>query len=305
MPSRDDFPSNIITKLGERVGLRCSNPSCRVATNGPHSEEHKAASIGKAAHIHAAARGGPRYAESQTSDQRRSAGNGIWLCSNCSALIDSDPDRYPAELLREWKRSTEVLAQASMGFFQPPPSVNIGGAHLLVSTTPRFIGSTFGIQFDTGQAPREAHAFPFGANPKIVFDLTNLGDFDIKLEGLQVDVTSFTTPPTTDFWVWTGLGRTVRRYSCNLQAQVGTYPCRSELSDNEYLVITPGELEFIRIELSVPPTEGAYELSVALSITAARDRLTRQLHFASALAVFDPAVRSPTRAPQRIPPWAR
>ncbi|MDQ2644040.1 MAG: hypothetical protein M3020_09510, partial [Myxococcota bacterium] len=42
------------------------------------SEENKARSIGKACHIHAAAKGGPRFDETQTPEQRRDAANGIW-----------------------------------------------------------------------------------------------------------------------------------------------------------------------------------------------------------------------------------
>jgi hypothetical protein len=41
--------------------------------------------------------------ETQISD----IANGIWLCSNCHALVDDDPGRYPAALLQQWKRSAE------------------------------------------------------------------------------------------------------------------------------------------------------------------------------------------------------
>ena len=58
--------------------------------------------IGEAAHICAAAPGGPRYDPSMTPEQRKSASNGIWLCRNHAKAVDSDP-AYTVEILREWQ----------------------------------------------------------------------------------------------------------------------------------------------------------------------------------------------------------
>src|SRR6185369_16938585 len=71
--------------------------------------------IGVAAHITAASPGskenpGPRYDESLTAQQRGDMANGIWLCQNCAKLIDSDVQRYPADLLRRWKVEAEARA---------------------------------------------------------------------------------------------------------------------------------------------------------------------------------------------------
>src|SRR5690606_20844471 len=67
----------------------------------------KSTSIGIAAHITAAASGGPRYDDTLTPDQRSHIDNGIWLCSNCAALIDKDSIKYPISLLRKWKGDAE------------------------------------------------------------------------------------------------------------------------------------------------------------------------------------------------------
>ncbi|MDQ2645259.1 MAG: hypothetical protein M3020_15690 [Myxococcota bacterium] len=83
-------------------------------TKGPHTEENKARSIGKACHIHAAAKGGPRFDETQTPEQRRDAANGIWLCSNHAAEVDVDEVRFPAELLKSWKAQAERAADLRM-----------------------------------------------------------------------------------------------------------------------------------------------------------------------------------------------
>jgi hypothetical protein len=107
---RDDFPRPVIEMLAKRVGLRCSNPSCRQLTSGPHTDQMKALNVGVAGHVTAAAPGGPRYDESLTPEQRMSIDNGIWLCQFCGKLVDNDVIRYPATLLRRWREQAEQAA---------------------------------------------------------------------------------------------------------------------------------------------------------------------------------------------------
>ncbi len=64
-----------------------------------------------AAHITAAAPGGPRFDESLTAAERKAAANGIWTCHNCGKLIDADESQHTVELLRRWKAEAERLAQ--------------------------------------------------------------------------------------------------------------------------------------------------------------------------------------------------
>jgi hypothetical protein len=87
---RDDFNSQIKDTLSKRVGLRCSNPNCRVLTSGPNSCEDKVTNIGVAAHIKAASIKWPRYDPSMTPIERSSIRNGIWLCQTCAKLVDND-----------------------------------------------------------------------------------------------------------------------------------------------------------------------------------------------------------------------
>lgn len=98
--SRDDFTSATKELLANRVGRRCSNPACRKLTCGANTNPEKITNIGVAAHICAAAQGGPRYDASMTPEERKSFENGIWLCQSCSKLIDTDITRYPKELLQ-------------------------------------------------------------------------------------------------------------------------------------------------------------------------------------------------------------
>jgi hypothetical protein len=107
---RDDFDNKTKETLAKRVGFRCSNPNCRKLTSGPQDDVEKSINIGVAAHICAASRGGPRYIEKQSSDERKSIENGIWLCQNCAKLIDNDEKHYSADILNEWKKLSEQAA---------------------------------------------------------------------------------------------------------------------------------------------------------------------------------------------------
>ena len=108
--ARDDFSTKTKELLANRVGMKCSNPSCRKLTCCANTNPDKAINIGVAAHICAAAKGGPRYDASMTSEERKSPDNGIWLCQSCSKLIDTDTSRYPKELLQNWKQLAEQTA---------------------------------------------------------------------------------------------------------------------------------------------------------------------------------------------------
>lgn len=109
MPTgRDDFSKPVIDALAKRAGFLCSNPECRQLTVGANAVETKATIIGEAAHITAAAEGGPRYDEKLTPEQRSDIKNGIWLCASCATLIDKDPDGFQATLFYEWKGGVEA-----------------------------------------------------------------------------------------------------------------------------------------------------------------------------------------------------
>lgn len=121
--ARDDFTKQTQDTLAKRVGVRCSNPTCRKLTTGPRTESHHIVNIGVGAHITAASPGGPRYDPSLTQEQRQSPENGIWLCQNCAKLADNDLLRYPKELLRAWKTQAEASALAALeGRAEPQPS---------------------------------------------------------------------------------------------------------------------------------------------------------------------------------------
>lgn len=105
---RVNFRKKTKDLLAKRAGFLCSNPECKNQTVGPSSLEASSINLGVAAHISAASPKGARY-NSQISDSERiTIDNGIWLCSNCSILIDRDKDKYTMELLYEWKKKREL-----------------------------------------------------------------------------------------------------------------------------------------------------------------------------------------------------
>jgi hypothetical protein len=110
----DDFPQAIKDVLAKRVGSRCSLPDCRATTSGPHSDPSKVLNVGVACHITAASAGGPRYELALTSEQRKAAENGIWLCQTHAKLIDNDTTRFTVEVLRGWKQLSEQMTKQEL-----------------------------------------------------------------------------------------------------------------------------------------------------------------------------------------------
>lgn len=104
---RDDFSAKTKITLQKRANLHCSNLDCQIHTSGWHTDDEKATNVGVAAHITAASEGGPRYDPNLTSKERKSAKNGVWLCTKCAMCIDSDVESFPVDLLLKWKELAE------------------------------------------------------------------------------------------------------------------------------------------------------------------------------------------------------
>jgi hypothetical protein len=100
---------NVKVTLATRAAYVCSNPACLRLTTGPHSDPEKSLTTGHAAHIRAAAKGGPRYDESQTPEQRKSIKNGIWLCRECGDIVDKDTSPHSPIVLESWKCDHEAM----------------------------------------------------------------------------------------------------------------------------------------------------------------------------------------------------
>ena len=105
--SRDEFTAKTVLLIAKRAGWLCSFPSCRTPTVGATEDGKGEINIGTAAHICAAAPGGPRYDENMSEEERSSAENGVWMCRDHGKAIDSDVKQFTTTVLREWKRQAE------------------------------------------------------------------------------------------------------------------------------------------------------------------------------------------------------
>lgn len=105
--NRDDFTKGTVLQIAKRAGWLCSFPTCRKPTVGATSDDEGEINIGTAAHICAAAPGGPRYDETMPPEERSSVKNGIWMCRDHGKAIDSTDPEFTVERLREWKKQAE------------------------------------------------------------------------------------------------------------------------------------------------------------------------------------------------------
>lgn len=109
--ARLEFSSKTKRVLAQRVGYRCSNPYCQVAsTIGPGDDKKSVVLLGEAAHIIGAIQDGisPRADPTKKTSEIVSLENGIWLCRNCHRLVDSKTSTYTVEELRKWKNKAET-----------------------------------------------------------------------------------------------------------------------------------------------------------------------------------------------------
>lgn len=111
--ARDNFTPATKSALARNVHFRCVYPGCPLVTHAstPHGDN---VNLGQAAHISAAAQGGPRFDDELTSAQRRAYENGAWLCANHAKLVDDDPLSFPCETIRGWQRIMEESARAAV-----------------------------------------------------------------------------------------------------------------------------------------------------------------------------------------------
>ena len=110
--SRQEFSNSIKRKLRERVAYMCCNPMCRMLTVKPNAMNDGIVRSGKAAHIYAASKEGPRSKHNKKASDLKSFENGIWLCDKCSREIDDNELLYPPDLLEKWKKQSELYIES-------------------------------------------------------------------------------------------------------------------------------------------------------------------------------------------------
>lgn len=101
---RELFLQPVRLKLAQRAAYRCAFPGCDRLTIGPGQKADEVENTGKAAHIYAASKYGPRGQGTLTPDQLKAITNGIWMCGHHADLIDKNTGkRYPVAVLKSWK----------------------------------------------------------------------------------------------------------------------------------------------------------------------------------------------------------
>jgi hypothetical protein len=114
--TRDEFSQGTKDLLAKRAGYMCAFPGCRRLTVGPSEDRATATTmVGVAAHITAAAPGGPRYDAPLSREERKSERNGLWACQTHGKLIDDNASVHTVEELRRFKKQHEdwVFARVS------------------------------------------------------------------------------------------------------------------------------------------------------------------------------------------------
>ena len=103
MAQRDNFSELTKALLAKCVRIPVFASGLSTADDlGPALGEGGWVNAGEAAHITAAAAGGPRYDGSLSRDERRSYSNGIWMCGIHAKQRDSDDKHFTVDLLRDW-----------------------------------------------------------------------------------------------------------------------------------------------------------------------------------------------------------
>ena len=165
--ARDDFTAPTKKRLAGRAGHRCSNPDCQAPTIGPQPGGNGVINLGEAAHITAAAPGGPRYDDSLSPEQRRDDANGIWLCANHAKAVDSDPKQFTIDLLKSWKSTAEKCAFDELMGRGKPPADSLVGSIAEVRTKALAAAQKYNASFTQG--PRWP-SYPVKLNLRLVRD---------------------------------------------------------------------------------------------------------------------------------------
>ncbi len=106
--ARDDFTPTTVRRLAQRAGYICAYPGCRQLTVGPSEDRASGLTmVGVAAHITAAAKGGPRFDKDLEPEERADESNGVWMCQIHGKLVDDTASRHTVAELKRWKSQHE------------------------------------------------------------------------------------------------------------------------------------------------------------------------------------------------------
>jgi hypothetical protein len=120
--TRENFSASTKRTIALRSGYRCAHPECDGRTTvGPAKHSDKYENTGRASHIFAASKRGPRGRGNLSPEEIRSVANGIWLCSQHANQIDTNNGRdYPPPVLLGWKAAHEFRIAREHGAMVHP-----------------------------------------------------------------------------------------------------------------------------------------------------------------------------------------
>jgi hypothetical protein len=113
--TRDNFSAGTRSFLRRAANERCC--LCDKPTSGAIGGE--AVLLGRAAHIEAASPLGARFNPRQTSEQRRHADNGLWLCSDHADVVDDATSTYSVDLLKQARDAHYARIQGKIRIGRP------------------------------------------------------------------------------------------------------------------------------------------------------------------------------------------
>lgn len=88
-------------------GNQCAHPQCTTTIVEAGTEFSEDVVTGHVCHIHAISEVGPRCTRELTEEELNSPENLILLCAYHHAVVDGQPETYPPETLKAWKRAHE------------------------------------------------------------------------------------------------------------------------------------------------------------------------------------------------------
>lgn len=143
--ARDEFSTGTKRRLGEAVGFNCVRPGCGKPTTAYDQNSGRVIHISVSAHDSAASLGGPRYCDNMSTEQRKAADNGAWLCPTCARLVDVDQSRFPLGTISDWQRRAEEYRYQRMQMPVPPTGIDFRQA---CESAQKFIALCQPIYFD-------------------------------------------------------------------------------------------------------------------------------------------------------------
>jgi hypothetical protein len=119
---RVNFTQKTKRAIALRSGYRCAHPECAGRTTvGPAKQSDKYEDTGKASHIFAASKRGPRGQGNMSREELRSVANGIWLCAKHADQVDTNDGKdYPPPVLLGWKAAHEFRIAREHGALLHP-----------------------------------------------------------------------------------------------------------------------------------------------------------------------------------------